>query len=134
MADVEQALASLDARRDELPSVSRRSAGRAVASAGGGEIWSAQKLDFAVADYFHMLRMELEGRPYNKSEALQDLRKRLNGRTIASVSLRHRNTSAVLDERGLPFIDGYKPMGNYPRLLAEIVDRYVAASPWLPRA
>ncbi len=132
--DAAQSLANLNAGRDEMPSASRRSTGRAASSASGGATWSEQELDLAVKEYFDMLRMDLEGRAFNKSEALHVLQKRLNGRTLASVSLRHRNTSAVLNERGLPFVRGYTPLRHYPQQLAEIVDRYVAASPWLPRA
>ncbi len=132
--DAAQSLANLNAGRDELPAARRRPAGGATRSPAHGENWSEQELELAVADYFEMLRMEVEGRPFNKSQHQLELQKRLDGRTIASVSLRHRNTSAVLDERSFPCVQGYTPLRHYPRQLAEIVDRYVAASPWLPRA
>jgi len=132
--DAAQSLANLNAGRDELPSARRGAAGGATRSPANGEDWSEHELEIAVAGYFEMLRMEGEGRPFNKSQRRLELQKRLDGRTLDSVKLRHHNTSAVLDERGLRIVEGFKPLRNYPRQLAEIVDRYVAASPWLSEA
>ena len=53
------------------------------------------------------------------------LRKQLNGRSKASVELKHQNISAVLTGLGLPFIQGYKPRGNSQLLLRKAVQEYV---------
>lgn len=68
-------------------------------------------------DYFRMLRLELEGRRYNKSEHRRALREQLDHRSESSVELKHQNISAVLIEMGVPYIDGYKPRSNYQRSL-----------------
>ena len=41
------------------------------------------------------------------------------GRTDPSIEFKHSNISAVLVERGQPYIDGYKPRGNYQRMLGD---------------
>lgn len=88
--------------------------------------WTLDEVQAAVEDYFSMLRAELSGRPYNKTAHRKALRVKLEGRTDGSVEYKHQNISAVLIERGLPYISGYKPSGNYQQLLAEEIDRYVA--------
>ncbi|MHC5351902.1 protein NO VEIN domain-containing protein [Metapseudomonas furukawaii] len=90
-----------------------------------GEDWSEDEVQSTVADYFEMLRLEADGLAYNKSEHNEMLRKQLNGRSKASVELKHQNISAVLAGLGLPFIQGYKPRGNSQLLLRKAVQEYV---------
>lgn len=45
--------------------------------------------------------------------------------------MKHRNISAVLAERGLTYIWGYKPLPNYQGDLADEVDRILAGDPAL---
>ena len=73
---------------------------------------------------------------YSKTEHRMMLRQRLDGRSDSAVEMKHRNISAVLDERGLRYISGYKPAHNYQRELAEEVDRarlQIRCSPRLSR-
>lgn len=86
-----------------------------------GEAWSRPEVERAVGDYLDMLALEARGAPFNKSARNEDLRRRLSGRTKASVELKHQNISAILDELGLPFIQGYKPRTNVQALLREVV-------------
>ena len=79
--------------------------------------WSETEVEAAVADYFDMLRQELLGQTYNKTEHRHALRERLNNRSDGSVELKHQNISAVLIEMGVPWVDGYKPRSNYQRTL-----------------
>ena len=79
--------------------------------------WSDSEVEAAVADYFRMLRLELTGRKYNKTEHRRALMEQLNNRSEGSVELKHQNISAVLIEMGIPYIDGYKPRFNYQRSL-----------------
>lgn len=79
--------------------------------------WSDSEVEKAVADYFRMLRLELTGHKYNKTEHRHTLMKQLNNRSDGSVELKHQNISAVLIEMGIPYIDGYKPRFNYQRSL-----------------
>jgi hypothetical protein len=86
--------------------------------------WSREEVAATVADYFDMLRMELLGLPYNKREHNRDLQKLLRNRSAGAVEYKHANISAVLIELGFPYIDGYKPRGNYQELLRdEIIAR-----------
>jgi hypothetical protein len=86
-----------------------------------GETWSRPEVERTVGDYLDMLALEARGAPFNKSAHNNDLRRYLNGRSKASVELKHQNISAVLHELGLPFIRGYKPRSNVQELLREVV-------------
>lgn len=68
-----------------------------------------------------MLGKELREEHYNKAEHNRRLQNLLSGRTRGSVERKHQNISAVLIELGYPYIDGYKPLGNYQELLARVV-------------
>lgn len=86
-------------------------------------------MTLAVEDYFSMLRDELRGVGYNKAEHRRGLIPRLDGRSDGSVERKHQNISAVLIEMGLPYVDGYKPLGNYQRMLKDAVAAYVERHP-----
>src|SRR5207247_2008306 len=43
-----------------------------------------------------------------------------------SIEFKHQNISAVLVSLGLPYIEGYKPRGNFQGLLALAVEAYLA--------
>lgn len=90
-----------------------------------GEDWSEQEVHSTVTDYFEMLRLEADGLAYKKTDHNEALRKQLNGRSKASVELKHQNISAVLAGLGLPFIAGYKPRGNSQLLLRKSVQEYI---------
>ncbi|RRQ21945.1 DUF3883 domain-containing protein [Thiohalobacter thiocyanaticus] len=81
------------------------------------ESWSESEVEAAVEDYFNMLRLELAGCNYNKTEHRRTLMGHLNNRSEGSIELKHQNISAVLIEMGIPYIDGYKPRSNYQRVL-----------------
>ena len=94
--------------------------------------WSDSEVEAAVADYFHMLRLELTGQQYNKTEHRRALMENLRNRTDGSVELKHQNISAVLIEMGIPYIDGYKPRFNYQRsLLPAAVADFISNNPAL---
>ena len=75
--------------------------------------WTEQEVRLIVADYFAMLEAELQGEPYKKSEHRKTLIPLLTGRSDGSVEIKHQNISSVLFEFGLPYVEGYKPRGNY---------------------
>lgn len=83
--------------------------------------WSEQEVAAIVADYFHMLTLELAGQRVNKAAHRRELMRRLNDRPDGSVERKHQNISAILIELGCPYIGGYKPLVNYQRLLHEAV-------------
>jgi Domain of unknown function (DUF3883) len=90
--------------------------------------WSDNELDFIIADYFAMLRSELDGLEYNKSAHRRSL-VTLIGRTEGSVERKHQNISAVLGELALPTISGYKPLPNFQKSIIEAIDRYLTHNP-----
>lgn len=90
-----------------------------------GEDWTEDEVHATVADYFEMLRLEVDGVAFNKSEHNELLRKQLKGRSKGAVELKHQNISAVLAGMDLPFIQGYKPRGNSQLLLRKAVQNYV---------
>lgn len=90
-----------------------------------GSNWTEAEVAAVVASYFGMLRLELAGLPFNKSEENRKLQEVI-GRTKGSIEFKHQNISAVVIEaKGIP-IDGYKPMSNVQELLrAEVLRRLV---------
>jgi hypothetical protein len=90
--------------------------------------WSDEELDFIIADYFAMLRSELNGAVYNKSAHRRSLIDRI-GRTEGSVERKHQNISAVLNELALPIISGYKPLPNFQKSIIDAIDRYLTLNP-----
>jgi hypothetical protein len=93
-----------------------------------GADWSDDDLDFIIADYFAMLRSELNGLEYNKSAHRRALIP-LIGRTEGSVERKHQNISAVLGELALPTISGYKSLPNFQKSIIEAIDRYLTHNP-----
>jgi Protein NO VEIN, C-terminal len=86
------------------------------------EDWSQEEVEATVSDYFEMLAMELRSEPYNKAEHNRNLQKLLNSRSKGAIEKKHQNISAVLISIGYPYIDGYKPLGNYQQLLCAVVE------------
>jgi hypothetical protein len=91
--------------------------------------WSEQEVQLIVTDYFAMLEAEMLGKPYSKTEHRKVLLPQLVGRKDPAVEFKHANISAVLAGQGLPYIEGYKPRGNYQSLLALEVDHFLDAHP-----
>ena len=91
--------------------------------------WSRDEVEVIVADYFAMLRAELLGEPYSKTLHRRTLTPQLNHRSDPSIEFKHANISAVMITYGLPYIDGYKPRGNYQQLLDQVVLEFLASSP-----
>jgi hypothetical protein len=94
-----------------------------------GREWSENEVRVIVADYFEMLRAELHGHNYSKTEHRESISPQLPARSKGSIEFKHQNISAVLVELGLPYIDGYKPRGNYQGLLAGAVESYLEENP-----
>ncbi|HET6632309.1 MAG TPA: DUF3883 domain-containing protein [Rhodanobacteraceae bacterium] len=99
-----------------------------------GEDWTDLEVEACVADYLHMLTLELNGQRYNKTEHAAALMAQLDGRTRQSVEFKHCNISAVMVALGYPYIDGYKPRGNYQSLLLDIAEAQSEANVVLQEA
>jgi Domain of unknown function (DUF3883) len=83
--------------------------------------WSLAEVEATVTDYFAMLDQELRGEPYDKTAHRRRLIALLDGRSEGSIEFKHQNISAVLLDLGFIPIVGYKPRGNYQRLLFDVV-------------
>ena len=98
------------------------------------EDWSIEEVNATVADYFAMLEHELRGETYNKAEHNRALQKLLRGRSPQAVEFKHANISAVLIALGYPYIDGYKPRGNFQSLLLDVVSERLQVADLLTQA
>ena len=83
--------------------------------------WSEDEVEATVEDYFSMLEAEQSGTPFNKAEHRRKLMPLLNERTHRAIDSKHQNISAILEKNGYPRIIGYKPRGNYQKLLESVV-------------
>lgn len=90
--------------------------------------WTREEVEAIVADYLHMLTLELSGQQYNKAQHRRNLRTKLEQRSDGAVEFKHCNISAVMIDLGVPSIRGYQPRGNYQRLLADVVEAQVGAA------
>ncbi|UDY24159.1 DUF3883 domain-containing protein [Nocardioides sp. Kera G14] len=75
------------------------------------ESWSDREVDLVVDYYFRMLTLELSGERYSKTEHRRELASRV-ARSDGSLEFKFQNISAVLDELGARWINGYKPRRN----------------------
>lgn len=91
-----------------------------------GNPWVREEVEAIVADYRHMLIQELNGQSYNKSAHNQRLQQ-LISRSHGSIERKHQNISGVLRDADCYYIRGYKPLGNYQALLAEVVEAQLLA-------
>tara|TARA_Y100000996_G_scaffold394491_1_gene358892 strand:+ start:188 stop:1471 length:1284 start_codon:yes stop_codon:yes gene_type:complete len=87
----------------------------------GDRLWTKQELEVAVKTYLSMLREEEQGRDYMKVQYLRDAQQLIPNRTVKSVEFRMSNISAVLDDLGKPWIDGYKPARNVGRNVTDMI-------------
>jgi len=92
------------------------------------ESWSREEVEAAAADYFAMLAAEMRGEPFNKAQHNRQLQRFLKSRTRGAIERKHQNISAILLELGYPYVDGYKPLGNYQELLREVIEARLSVS------
>ena len=109
--------------------VLRKGESESVQDTDAARDWTEQEVRLIVADYFAMLEAELQGEPYKKSEHRKALIPLLAARSDGSVEFKHQNISSVLVEMGLPYVEGYKPRGNYQGLLATEVESFLDQRP-----
>jgi len=84
-----------------------------TASAATGEPWVDFEIETAVAAYASMLQAQVRGEPYTKAEVVSRVHALLPARSAGSIERKFQNISAVLDEVGIQWIDGYKPLLHY---------------------
>ena len=99
-------------------------------NAVSGSNWTEGEIDLIVADYFDMLAETAAGRTVNKAERNRSLQ-HVTGRSRSSIEWKHQNISAVLEELGTRWLDGYRPAHNYQAALIDGVGRYLELKPSL---
>jgi hypothetical protein len=93
-----------------------------------GKPWTEFEVEATVGAYFEMLDMERRGQRYAKVEIVRSLRTMMPARSHAAIEYKFSNISAILDEIGLPWIDGYKPQSNYQQDLRRVVTARLATN------
>lgn len=91
--------------------------------------WTEREVSLLVTDYFAMLASELAGKEFSKSKHRKALQALGLHRSDSSIEFKHSNLSAILVKMGLPYINGYKPRGNYQALLSQRVEEYLKERP-----
>ena len=82
--------------------------------------WTQQECRELIRDYFQMLDEELRGQPYSKADHNRSLQERID-RSRGAIEMKHCNVSAVLQQSGQAYIQGYQPRSHTQQLLAELV-------------
>ena len=95
--------------------------------------WSSEEVAATVANYLTLLERELNRLPFNKAEERRRLVPILRNRSEKAIEWKCQNVSAVLQEMGFPFIDGYKPASNYQSMLIDEVADQLAQNERLRR-
>ncbi|MHA7222606.1 protein NO VEIN domain-containing protein [Arthrobacter sp. RHLT1-20] len=93
--------------------------------------WSNAEVAATVRSYLEMLRREVSGTPYVKSEFRKSLLPLLSKRSESAIEFKHQNISAVLLKLGLRPIQGYQPAKNYQQSLVPEVQQQLSSSPSL---
>jgi hypothetical protein len=78
-----------------------------------GQPWTTYEIEATVAAYLEMLRMEMRGERFRKSEVVERLQSVIPARNGRAIEAKFQNISAIRDEVGLLWIDGYKPLPHY---------------------
>ncbi|MGK3954812.1 DUF3883 domain-containing protein [Arthrobacter sp. R4] len=99
--------------------------------AGAPTDWSEAEVAATVRSYLDMLRLEVSGESYVKSQFRKALLPLLSNRSESAIEFKHQNISAVLMKLGLRPIRGYQPAQNYQQSLVPEVQRQLASSPSL---
>jgi hypothetical protein len=86
-----------------------------------GSDWTGVEIDVAVGAYLDLLGEELAGRQPVKADVVRRLTASLPARSRGAIEYKFENVSAVLDEAGLPWVEGYKPARNYQQVLRRAV-------------
>lgn len=77
------------------------------------EAWSRDELEASVVAYLDMLKMHQSGQKFVKIEVIRALQSGpLKNRSKGSIEKRFQNIPSVLDNRGIIWLQGYKPLSH----------------------
>lgn len=83
--------------------------------------WTRTNCRALITLYNRILKMEQEGKPYQKAPLVREIAAK-QGRSTGSVEAKMMNISGVRAELGLPIIKGWKPLANCQKLLKEMIE------------
>ena len=88
------------------------------------EAWSRDELKASVVAYLDMLKMHQRGQKFVKIEVIRALQSgTLKNRSRGSIEKRFQNISSVLDNRGIIWLHGYKPLSHVGKnVWADLLD------------
>jgi len=89
-----------------------------------GSNWSDLAVDLAVAGYFDLWKLNLEGQNPVKLHKYREISE-TTGRSVKSVERKFQNISAVLERIGLPWLPGLAPLRNYQQALIAAVEKRI---------
>mgnify|MGYP001449089589 CR=1 FL=1 len=93
-----------------------------VGSAQAGSGWSSAELEACVRAYRQLWVAQQAGTNMNKSALRREVvQQALSNRGEGAYERRMQNISAVMDELGLPFVQGYLPLRNVGAAKSEII-------------
>src|SRR3546814_20602894 len=81
-----------------------------------------------------MLTHAKNGQSDKKHKKPKDIIKLLKDRNRAAIEFKHANCSAVMVAFGYPYIDGYKPRGNYQAMLVDAIEAQLTTNDELQAA
>lgn len=93
-----------------------------------GQDWTAAENAVLVKAYLDMLRSELSGRAYSKTEYRRKVQRQIR-RSDGAIEYKLQNVSYALIEINHPFINGYKPARNLQQALRDETLRQLDAAP-----
>jgi|SRR5690606_29099008 len=98
-----------------------------MASPERGKPWTDEEIRVVVDAYFLMLAKQARGEEFVKSEFREAIAPSLSVRTAKAIELKWCNISAVLEERGMTWVTGFKPLPHMQRRLREAVEKRLSS-------
>jgi hypothetical protein len=86
--------------------------------------WTPEHVEGMLDLYFSFLKLQREGTAYQKAAPIRELAAR-QCRSKGSVEAKMMNVSAVLDQCGHDWVNGFKPLTNYNKALFDQVAEYM---------
>lgn len=86
--------------------------------------WSVEELAVIMNGYFWLLNEERAGNKPNKSALRRKALPQLNGRSAGSYEMKMCNISAACAALGLPWVNGYKPLGHAQKDITAILEAH----------
>jgi len=77
-----------------------------------GQPWTQFEIEAVVSIYLRMLDHERRGERYSKSRLVEEMMALSPARSRQGVEYKLANISAILDQEGYAWVDGYKPRSN----------------------